>query len=150
MLGTTLQRSLSILTCPPTTLICWACLIMRVGGMVCGPLIIQLLEETWVWLRNVENLTVRIKERQCFYPALKVVTSRMFDCKLNFGILIFVTSSAIVWLSHGKPVVSGGRNRSTWRKPTPNPKSLATFSHAQCDSGIRKPGFEPRVVEKDS
>ena len=29
-----------------------------------------------------------------------------------------------------QPVVSSGGNRSTRRKPPPNPKSLATFSHA--------------------
>ena len=34
-----------------------------------------------------------------------------------------------------RPVVTGGRNRSTRRNPSPNPKSLATFSHVP--DGIR-------------
>ena len=51
---------------------------------------------------------------------------------MEFEIQFFVTFSTILRLSRDfdKPVVTGGGNRSTRRKPLPNPQSLATFSHA--------------------
>ena len=45
-----------------------------------------------------------------------------------YGILILDTFSAILRRSHDWPVVTGGGNTSTRRKPPHNPKSVATFS----------------------
>ena len=46
----------------------------------------------------------------------------------HFGIWNFVFRH--IYANCDLPVVGSGENRSTLRKPLPNPKSLATFSHA--------------------
>ena len=51
--------------------------------------------------------------------------SGVFYIGSNYGISFFVTFSDILRLR-----VTGGDNRSSMRKPPPNFKSLATFSHA--------------------
>ena len=63
--------------------------------------------------------------------ALKSCLQHVFDYNLNlvFGITFLVDLSAILWLGHDWTVVTGGGNLSTRRKPPPNPKTLATFSH---------------------
>ena len=60
----------------------------------------------------------------------------------EFGISIFVTFSATFWLSHDEPFVSGGGNRSTWQKPPPNPKSLATCHSTCADQDLKQGSCE--------
>ena len=48
-----------------------------------------------------------------------------------------------MWLIRDTPVVCGRGNRSTRRKPPPNPNSLATFLHAQA-------GIRTQAVVRDS
>ena len=45
------------------------------------------------------------------------------------GKTLFIFIFFKLFLPYCGQVVTGGRNRSTRRKPPPNPKSLATFSH---------------------
>ena len=66
--------------------------------------------------------------------AIKIISLRITKKHWNeydeFVISIIVTFSVIMRLSCEWPVVSRGGNRSAWRKPPPNHKSLATLSHA--------------------
>ena len=59
---------------------------------------------------------------------------KKFGCKVFWVFFLefhFLSHLCQLWLLRDKPVVSSGGNQSTRRKPPPNPKSLATFSHAQ-------------------
>ena len=66
------------------------------------------------------------------------------------GISVFATFSAILQRSRDKPVVTGGGNRRTRRKPPPNPKSLATFSHALESTHIKQHYIIPKICSPGS
>ena len=62
-------------------------------------------------------------------PAPKAQWKMVFPLHSNLEFGIFVTFLPYCG-SRDSLVVTGGGNRSTQQKPPPNPKSLATFSHA--------------------
>ena len=82
-------------------------------------------ESTCVWSSKMQFIL-------SWVYVLDVLDSLGVRSVREFGILFFVTVSAILWLRSDQPVITGGVKQRTWRKSPPNAKSLTTFSHAPC------------------